>query len=215
LSQENNQLNAVTGEPKAPNHSNNDIFKRLLSVDLNSSDSDKLQRTTSIPASNGQTSQPTQSQTQPQRRTLQVKDLFESQMASLSIAPKAPIPQEPNQQNFDDCLLNDVITPAMLNDQSSKSKPNASEPTNTIIQSQKVSQSPIIFSQPQQAQPVLGASAFGQNYLPTIVSNTDRSGAIQSLTMEQLKQTLIYLLQNDADFLHSIHNAYTASVNRK
>lgn len=32
---------------------------------------------------------------------------------------------------------------------------------------------------------------------------------VTPLTMEQLKQTMIYLLQNDADFLHAIHTAYS------
>jgi hypothetical protein len=192
----------------------NDIFKRLLSVDLNSSDADKLQRN----STNGQNSLQTQTQTpsHPQRRTLQVKDLFESQMASLSIAPKPVIPQESSQQNLDDCILNDVITPAMLTDQSStRPKPNTSEPLNPIIQTQKISHSPIIFTQPQQ-QPILNTS-YGINYPPVMpnMSNTDRCGTVQSLTMEQLKQTMIHLLQTDADFLHSIHNAYIASVNRK
>jgi hypothetical protein len=30
--------------------------------------------------------------------------------------------------------------------------------------------------------------------------------------MEQLKRTLIHLLENDADFLHSIHSAYVRGV---
>lgn len=34
------------------------------------------------------------------------------------------------------------------------------------------------------------------------------------LTMEQLKQTLVYLLQNDADFLHTIHTAYVSQIKK-
>lgn len=32
---------------------------------------------------------------------------------------------------------------------------------------------------------------------------------VTPMTMEQLKQTMVYLLQNDADFLHAIHTAYS------
>jgi hypothetical protein len=201
LSQENSQSHAPTEEQM--NQHKNDIFKRLLSVDLNSDE--KSHRNSSALHSNGQNCQ----QIQIQRRSLQVKDLFESQMASLTITSKPTLPQESTQpqpqpqQNFDDCLLNDVITPAMLTDQ--RSKPN--EPSNTLVQSQ----SPIIFAPPQQ--PVLTTTAFGHNYKP-IVQSADRSQTVQTLTMEQLKQTLIHLLQTDADFLHSIHNAYIAAVKK-
>ena len=34
------------------------------------------------------------------------------------------------------------------------------------------------------------------------------------LSMEQLKQTLVYLLQNDADFLHHIHSTYVSVLQR-
>lgn len=34
------------------------------------------------------------------------------------------------------------------------------------------------------------------------------------LTMEQLKQSLIYLLQNDADFLHIIHSTYVSMIKK-
>ncbi|KAI2795933.1 mRNA-decapping enzyme 1B [Blomia tropicalis] len=34
------------------------------------------------------------------------------------------------------------------------------------------------------------------------------------LSMEQLKKTMIYLLQNDADFLHSIHTAYVTAIKK-
>ncbi len=197
LSQENSQSQASTEEQT--NQHKNDIFKRLLSVDLNSDD----KRNSSALNSNGQNCQ----QMQTQRRSVQVKDLFELQMASLTITSKPALPQESTQpqQNFDECLLNDVITPAMLTDQ--RSKPN--EPSNTLVQSQ----SPIIFA-PTQQQPVLNTTTFGHNYKP-IIQSTDRSPTVPTLTMEQLKQTLIHLLQTDADFLHSIHNAYIAAVNRK
>lgn len=199
--QENSQSNDNKG--LTCGQSKNDILKRLLSVELNSSDSDKLQRNTTIVSNilaNGQTLIPTQSQ--PQRRSLQVKDLFESQMASLSIASKPELPVELSQHNFDDCLiLNDVITPAMLTDHNSKSKTNTTETLNTLLLNQKTTQSPIPFT------------PIATNYLSNSVS--EKSGGIPSLTMEQLKQTLVHLLQNDADFLHSIHNAYIASINRK
>lgn len=35
-----------------------------------------------------------------------------------------------------------------------------------------------------------------------------------ALSMEQLKQTLVYLLQTDADFLHHIHSTYVNSLHR-
>lgn len=34
------------------------------------------------------------------------------------------------------------------------------------------------------------------------------------LTMEQLKKSLVYLLQNDADFLHSIHTTYVEAIKK-
>lgn len=44
--------------------------------------------------------------------------------------------------------------------------------------------------------------------------DTSKSSSSGYLTMEQLKQTLIYLLQNDADFLHMIHTTYVNMIKK-
>ncbi|VDP93145.1 unnamed protein product [Echinostoma caproni] len=47
--------------------------------------------------------------------------------------------------------------------------------------------------------------------LSTRVCNTSRDG----LTKEQLREALIHIIQNDDDFLHRIHSAYIASLQRR
>lgn len=50
---------------------------------------------------------------------------------------------------------------------------------------------------------------------PFHAKSTPALNAPNTLTMEQLKKTLIHLLQNDADFLHTIHTAYSQNVQNR
>ena len=193
LSEVNNHLLQTQSNP-------NDILKKLFTMDINAEERGLSQRT----QLNGQNSrmpiQPTVS-AQPQKLSLQVHQLFESHMGAQAMPA---IPSE--AQTLEDPILSDVITPAMLTNQSSKPKAIPNESL-SLVQSQ----SPIAFS--QQSIGVTNTSVYNQTYLPLMVSK-DNSKGPSPLTMEQLKQTLIHLLQSDADFLHSIHSAYIQAIKK-
>lgn len=105
-----------------------------------------------------------------------------------------------------------VLTPALLKQNGTSSA------AKSIGDDQRATSPPILSSQPQE-----------QLYRPTPTqfnhSTNEFTSPFQAtrpfgqqpgtLTMEQLKQTLIHLLQNDADFLHTIHSAYKQSVQSK
>lgn len=80
---------------------------------------------------------------------------------------------------------------------------------------------PILVSKPQtDLRPTptqVSTVAFGkQMYLPTVETgfkpNNPPAPEPNQISREQLKQSLVYLIQNDADFLHSIYEAYTNSL---
>ena len=100
-----------------------------------------------------------------------------------------------------------VLTPALLKQNGSTAKSISDDP--------RAPSPPVLSSQPQE-----------QLYRPTPTqlnhSTNEFTSPFQAtrpfsqqpttLTMEQLKQTLIQLLQNDADFLHTIHSTYHQKV---
>lgn len=47
-----------------------------------------------------------------------------------------------------------------------------------------------------------------------LISNESSDNNPLYLSMEQLKQTMIYLLKNNADFLHAIHTAYVENIKK-
>ncbi|OTF72343.1 hypothetical protein BLA29_000411 [Euroglyphus maynei] len=53
-----------------------------------------------------------------------------------------------------------------------------------------------------------------QQSVTPIAGRTSISKSDMYLSMEQLKKTLIYLLSNDADFLHAIHTAYVENIKK-
>ena len=53
-----------------------------------------------------------------------------------------------------------------------------------------------------------------QPVTPIQTGRTSISKSDMYLSMEQLKKTLIYLLSNDADFLHAIHTAYVENIKK-
>lgn len=151
-------------------------------------------------------------------RTLNVQELFNStskpsvianltnSFASKLAADITPIKSKAPIESDADL----VLTPALLKQNGSTAKSIGEDP--------RALSPPILSSQPQE-----------QLYRPTPTqfnhSTNEFSSPFQAtrpfgqqpntLTMEQLKQTLIYLLQNDADFLHSIHSTYKQSVQSK
>ena len=149
-------------------------------------------------------------------RTLNVQELFNSTskpsvIANLanSFADKAAVDKTPIKSKA--LIENDadlVLTPALLKQNGTKS----------ISDDSRALSPPILSSQPQE-----------QLYRPTPTqfnhSTNEFTSPFQAtrsfsqqpsiLTMEQLKQTLIHLLQNDADFLHTIHSAYKQNVQSK
>ena len=151
-------------------------------------------------------------------RTLNVQELFNStakpsiianltnSFAEKLVADKTPVKSKAAIENDADL----VLTPALLKQNGSTGKSISEDP--------RALSPPILSSQPQE-----------QLYRPTPTqfnhSTNEFSSPFQAtrpfgqqpntLTMEQLKQTLIYLLQNDADFLHNIHSTYKQSVQSK
>nr|CAH8829024.1 unnamed protein product [Trichobilharzia regenti] len=60
----------------------------------------------------------------------------------------------------------------------------------------------------------LGSSgSFQENKTPTI--STERALSSECLTKDQLKETLIHLLQTDDDFVHRIHTGYVSVLERR
>lgn len=111
--------------------------------------------------------------------------------------------------------------------------------TPAILKSNGIVNSKMIGLEERQLSPPILSSSINpeQIYRPTptqLNSNTEYLSPFQTkstfasneppnpLTMEQLKQTLIgyhqhliYLLQNDADFLHTIHTSYTEKTQKR
>lgn len=181
-----------------------DILKKLFQMDLNDERSPLRNHSNGTavirtPATTGPTGQP-------QKISLQVHQLFEHTMAAQSVPQLPVIPSEAH--NLEDSLLNDVITPAMLTSQA-RAKPPESEPNALPL-----SQSPMTLG----GHPQVSISAipvnpvYTHNYIG--IGKEKPAGQPNHLTMEQLKQTLVHLLQNDADFLHSIHSAYVNAISK-
>lgn len=105
-----------------------------------------------------------------------------------------------------------VLTPALL-------KQNGTSSTmRTTGDDQRATSPPMLSSQPQEQlyRPTPTQFNHSTNEFTSPFQATRPFGQQPSiLTMEQLKQTLIHLLQNDADFLHTIHSAYKQSVQSK
>ena len=106
-----------------------------------------------------------------------------------------------------------VLTPALL-----KQNGNSTA-TKSIIDERPLSP-PILSSQPQEQlyRPTPTQFNSTNEFVSPFQTTAARSSAANqtnALTMEQLKQSLIYLLQNDADFLHTIHTAYKQNVQSK
>ncbi|CAH8831444.1 unnamed protein product [Trichobilharzia szidati] len=62
-------------------------------------------------------------------------------------------------------------------------------------------------------QHALGSGSFQENKTPTI--STERTLSSECLTKDQLKETLIHLLQTDDDFVHRIHTGYVSVLERR
>ncbi|RWS05640.1 mRNA-decapping enzyme 1A-like protein [Dinothrombium tinctorium] len=92
--------------------------------------------------------------------------------------------------------LDDVLTPELL----AKQKPKTVEINNT---------NPVVnLNTPQRSPPIIVSQQPTALFRPTPTNMSASAQHNLPLTMEQLKQSLIYLLQNDADFLHVIHSTY-------
>ncbi|XP_054161488.1 mRNA-decapping enzyme 1A-like [Oppia nitens] len=206
----NNIINKLSNESNSSTQLN-DIFKKLCpvttmaTVDNNGDESHKLASNGGHNGQRSQTQVSTHVSTQIVNQTptakinkmsLRVHDLFQTAGQTMPVIPTEAFVQNP--EDLDD----DVITPAMLTNQSSKT--NAKE---IGVQSSTV------LNQPQTMALNVNTS-YNQNFLPQLMVNKDKVPPSGVLSMEQLKQTLVYLLQNDADFLHSIHTAYVNGVQK-
>lgn len=219
-------------EHKAPNPPETvSIFSRLLNTPhtLNNEE-DKLARTRQISLSenvvpNGSSGPPNtpqtlnqfiqspQSQVQRvnQRRSVPVQDLFQSitlgnstvekfqSITSGNSAVEKKILAEEGQKN------DVVLTPQMLDEQRAE---GTRLNTQTSAPSSVLLNSPLTPSHSNIRTPIQ-ANVFEQQLN---LLEIDRVARIKPLTMEQLKQTLVHLLQNDADFLHTIHTAYLSNI---
>lgn len=103
-----------------------------------------------------------------------------------------------------------VLTPAMLKN------PNGSvKLTNESSEFKAPQQQPSVNSNSNHT-PQLSPPLLSSHLMDSMSSKLHKPDAHKQpiLSMEQLKQTLVHLLQNNADFLHCIHSAYLNGVNR-
>ena len=205
LSEENNQHNNT--QP--------DILKKLFQMDLNNDERSVLRGHTNGGAV-GRASGPSNGPTgQPQKLSLQVHQLFESHtMSAQSVSQLPVIPSE--AQNLEDSFLNDVITPAMLTSQTRviTVKPPDADSINILPHPQSPMTAMSTCAQIQTSAPIPVNHVYTHNFNLPVASKDKSLGQANHLTMEQLKQTLVHLLQNDADFLHSIHSAYVNGISK-
>lgn len=99
-----------------------------------------------------------------------------------------------------------VLTPALLK---LNGKPNNERQLSPPILSSTVNPEQIYRPTPTQFNTTEYVSPFQGKQTPALNQQPNL------LTMEQLKQTLIYLLQNDADFLHKIHTTFSQSIQNR
>jgi len=152
-------------------------------------------------------------------RTLDLQELFNSSSKpsvvnnlSNSFIEKTPI--KPRLDSFNEQNAGDlVLTPALLKQNGTSSDRQLSPP---ILSSQQPS------DQLYRPTPTTQFSTNDHQFIspfqtnrPTSLSQQQTPNVPNILTMEQLKQTMIYLLQNDADFLHTIHTTYKQNVQSK
>lgn len=225
LAHSKNSLNQFNGlNTNSSNSTNSDFLKKMLSVDNNSSsahEAEVLKKQQQI-----HQPQPLLQPLQPnvqidlakpiaQRRSLNLKDLFESQL-TVSSSDAFSTPLKGNEPIFP--VKQEPVTPYQyLRDESAKnnnnsfSTPRASQAN--LISTPEVKPPPVVLESMLQPHKLAASAAA----LYEANKNAHKSNDTETplyLTMEQLKKTLIYLLQNDADFLHTIHTAYVGAIKK-
>ena len=195
-------INNLNGLNSTSNSTNSDLLKMILSVENNAPEIEN-QALQVLP--------PAELPIKPiaQRRSFNLKDLFESHLTISNIGDSSTSikAEENNVHNKPE-----IETPyqfiregKMKNNPPSKMSANSFPNNNEDIDSKPVKPAFDNFLQQNSAK-------LPQNSL----FETKKSDSENSLylTMEQLKKTMIYLLQNDADFLHSIHTAYVTAIKK-
>jgi hypothetical protein len=127
-------------------------------------------------------------------RSVKLEDLFNG-ASSKDVREKNPIKQSDEM----------VLTPAMLKNT------NVKLSNDSVEYKGQQSLSNNSNNTPQLSPPLLSS-----HLIDSVSSKLLKPDAHKQpvLSMEQLKQTLVHLLQNNADFLHCIHSAYLNGVNR-
>jgi len=191
-----NQLNGLNLSSSNSNQANSDILKMMLSVENNANNDVEGSK----PTNQNDLVKPIA-----QRRSVNLKDLFESQLSisnSNAVTPlkgEDPIAVKPEPvtpyQFLREEKIKNIATPSASN-----SNHTVVDPKDSILKSFDT-------FHPQKGAP-------NSNLFEQKTPKTADAEAPMYLTMEQLKKSLIYLLQNDADFLHSIHTAYVSAIKK-
>lgn len=195
-----NQLNGLSSNNA--NSTNSDLLKMILSVENNNAHEAESQKPS-------QAAIPTELlKPIAQRRSVNLKDLFESH---LNIS-NANTNEMSTPLKGDDIVIDPDTPYQFLREENVKnnfplniSKSNNSTINLSEVKDSKSSQDNFI----KQPQFPANSSLFDPK-----TPKANESESSMYLTMEQLKKTMIYLLQNDADFLHSIHTTYVNAIKK-
>lgn len=208
-----NQFNGLNAGSSNPTQANSDLLKMMLGGGENNNLHEaEIQKTLQPPVQNDLVKPIAQ------RRSVNLKDLFESQLnisnanAEISTPLKGDEPggvtvkQEPvtpYQYMREEKIKNNFpVTPKAPQPAPISVVPEANDskmklPLESLLQSHNIPANSTLL-EPQKS----------------FNNNKNEAGKAMYLSMEQLKKTMIYLLQNDADFLHSIHSTYCEAIKK-
>lgn len=138
-----------------------------------------------------------------------ITNLSQSFMDKSSSEIKTPI--KTRVDSFNEQIATDlVLTPAFLKQNGNSTNGDQRQSSPPILSSQQ----PEPLNSLYRPTPTTNQFNSTNDFISSFQARPTSINQTNLLTMEQLKQTLIHLLQNDADFLHSIHTAYTEVQNK-